>query len=103
MDGIVEGCGRILIIFILGGPTGSKFLVDRAALYWPYNLVHRPLLPSQMINLLDDSDLSASALNFDNLRDFTKSKLARKRPVATNIYLDSENNRAGLKRIIVIF
>ena len=26
----------------------------------------------------------------------------RKRPVATNIYLDSENNRAGLKRISVI-
>ena len=34
---------------------------------------------------------------FDNLCDITKSKLVRKRTVATNIHHDSENNRATLE------
>ena len=42
--------------------------------YWSYNLVHRPSLPSQMTDLLGDSEFSASAFNLDNLCDITKSK-----------------------------
>ena len=61
--------------------------LDRAAHaatgYITYS-IHRHMLPSQNTQPVLSS--------FDNLYDITKSKLARKQTVATNIHYDSENN-----------
>ena len=65
--------------------------------YWPYNLVHRPLLSSQMIDLLGDSELS---LYFQFLiicvilpsQNWQKNSLLQQ-----IIHHDSENNKAGLE------